>query len=172
MSSLLESPAVLVLNQNYEPLNICNARRAFRLLDCGKAEMLLTSDFVLRSPSRSFPGPSVIRLVYLVRRQRPRVHLNRREVFLRDNYTCQYCGKQTRELTLDHVTPRFRGGAHTWENLVSACPSCNHRKGNRKPEEASMRLLRQPFEPHPSAYHGVLQRAEAKGEWLAFLPSL
>jgi 5-methylcytosine-specific restriction endonuclease McrA len=121
--------SVLVLNQNYERLNVCNARRALVLVDGGKAEVLEHAFGDLRTPSRIIPRPSVIRLVYMIKRPRPRVRLTRREVFMRDQYTCQYCGLKTRDLTLDHVIPRHRGGAHTWENLVSACRSCNHRNG-------------------------------------------
>jgi hypothetical protein len=73
------------------------------------------------------------------------MRLSRREIFSRDRYLCQYCGKQTRDLTLDHVLPRHRGGRHEWENLVSACKTCNHRKAGRTPHEANMRLAREPF---------------------------
>jgi 5-methylcytosine-specific restriction endonuclease McrA len=104
------SSAVLVLNQNYEPLNVCNARRAFVLVDRGKAEVLEHNSGYLRSPSYSFLLPSVIRLVYLIRRPRPQMRLTRKEIFSRDHYTCQYCGKRTHDLTLDHVVPRNKGG--------------------------------------------------------------
>src|SRR5579884_1649076 len=140
-------PCVLVLNQNYEPINVCNARRAFVLLHRGKAEVLEHGAGQLRSPSHSYPLPSVIRLMYLVKRPRPQMRLTRREVFVRDRYTCQYCGRQARELTLDHVFPRHRGGRHTWENLVAACKACNHRKAGRTPAEARMSLAKQPYRP-------------------------
>src|SRR5438270_1546996 len=91
---------VLVLNQNYEPINVCNARRAVVLLDRGKAEMLEHRVGPIWTPSRCVPRPSVIRLVALVKRPRPRVRLTRREIFLRDNFTCQYCGTKSKELTL------------------------------------------------------------------------
>src|SRR5689334_16955026 len=116
--SSMSSSAVLVLNQNYEPLNVCNARRAFNLVDRGKAEVLEHAEGVMRSAYSSFARPSVIRLVYLIRRPRPQMRLTRREIFVRDHYTCQYCGRMTHDLTIDHVMPRHRGGRHTWENLV------------------------------------------------------
>src|SRR5438067_5312009 len=143
---------VLVLNQNYEPINVCNARRAVVLLDRGKAEVLENGAGCLRSASAAFPLPSVIRLVYLIRRPRPQMRLTRREVFQRDRYTCQYCGLQGRDLTLDHVVPRHRGGKHTWENLVTACKACNHRKAGRTPAEARMKLLNEPHRPHVGSY--------------------
>jgi 5-methylcytosine-specific restriction endonuclease McrA len=144
--------AVLVLNQNYEPLNVCDIRRAFRLLGASKAELLAKNHQVIRTPTIEIPAPSVIRLQYHVKRPQPRVKLSRREVFSRDRHTCQYCGKQTHDLTLDHVVPRHRGGVHTWENLVAACKACNHRKGGKLIEEAHLRLLRPPFEPRCDVY--------------------
>ena len=163
--------AVLVLNQNYEPLNICNARRAVVLIDRGKAEVLEHSNgTALRTPSRLIPLPSVIRLVYLIRRPRPHRRLTRRELFLRDKYRCQYCGKETRELTIDHVMPRHRGGKHVWENLVSACKPCNHHKAGRTPDEARMRLLQLPELPRTSSYHVVYQYIHSHYEWRKFIP--
>jgi 5-methylcytosine-specific restriction endonuclease McrA len=161
---------VLVLNQNYEPINVCNARRAVVLLNRGKAEILENGLGVLRSPSIAFPLPSVIRLVYLVRRPRPQMRLTRREVFMRDRYTCQYCGRQGRDLTLDHVFPRHRGGRHTWENLVAACKTCNHRKAGRTPGEARMDLVREPRQPHVSSYYVFYQYLDAQAEWRKFIP--
>src|SRR5437764_2263167 len=163
---------VLVLNQNYEPINVCNARRAVVLLDRGKAEMLEHRVGAIRTPTRALPRPSVIRLVALIRRPRPRVRLTRREVFLRDNFTCQYCGMKTKELTLDHLVPRHRGGRHAWDNLVSACRACNHRKGGKTPEEARMQLRRPPSEPHATSYYLFHQYLESErfSGWSKFMP--
>ncbi|GBD24285.1 hypothetical protein HRbin29_01963 [bacterium HR29] len=162
--------AVLVLNQNYEPLSVCPVRRAIVLVLRGKAEIVEASREVIRSASRVFPLPSVIRLVNFIRRPRPKVRLTRREVFERDGWQCQYCGKVTRDLTLDHVVPRHRGGEHTWENLVSACRACNHRKAGRTPEEARMRLLREPAPPKVSLYHAFLPYLVGRHEWRKFVP--
>ena len=118
--------AVLVLNQNYEPLNVCNARRAFVLLDRGKAEVLENGRGYLRSPSFVFPIPSVIRLIYVIRRPRPQGRLSRRDLFLRDSYACQYCGRHTRDLTLDHAIPRKRGGPHDSANVGAAALAGYH----------------------------------------------
>jgi 5-methylcytosine-specific restriction endonuclease McrA len=162
--------AVLVLNQNYEPLNVCNARRAFVLLDRGKAEVIEHSEGMLRSAFQNFPLPSVIRLVYMIRRPRPQMRLTRREVFVRDHYTCQYCGKQTKDLTIDHVMPRHRGGPHSWDNLVSACRLCNHHKAGMTPQEARMRLLKEPVRPPASAYYVFYHYLEAQSDWRKFIP--
>jgi len=164
---------VLVLNQNYEPLHICNARRALVLVLGGKAEVLQEDmDVHLHTSTDDYTVPSVVRMMYLVHRPRPRVKLTRREIFLRDNYTCQYCGKVTHDLTLDHVHPKSRDGKHTWENLVSACKECNHRKGGRTPEEARMRLKKSPCEPRAGAYYAIQRRLaeRPRTDWLPFIP--
>jgi 5-methylcytosine-specific restriction endonuclease McrA len=143
---------VLVLNQDYEPLNVTNLPRAFRLVFGAKAEVLEYDHQIIHTARAVYHAPSVIRLQYHIRRPRPRVKLTRREVFVRDHHTCQYCGRVGSDMTIDHVVPRHRGGGHTWENLVTACKPCNHRKGGRTPDEARIRLLRPPFEPRNDVY--------------------
>jgi 5-methylcytosine-specific restriction endonuclease McrA len=106
----------------------------------------------VRTATAVYRAPSVIRLQHRIKRPRPRVRLSRREIFARDKHTCQYCGSQASDLTLDHVVPRHRGGGHTWDNLVAACKACNHRKGGRLVDEARMRLARPPFEPRCDVY--------------------
>ncbi|MBM2847378.1 MAG: hypothetical protein HW418_320, partial [Anaerolineales bacterium] len=133
---------VLVLNANFEPLNVCDTRRALGLIMNGKAEMVANGRGYIHTTRLSYPRPAVIRLEHMVKRPRPRVKLTKREVFRRDNYTCQYCGRQTAHMTIDHVIPRHRGGQHRWDNLVAACPGCNRRKGGRILAEANMALRR------------------------------
>lgn len=165
------STSVLVLNQNYEPLNVCDFRRAFTLVGRGKAEVLEHADGAhIRTPSRILLCPSVIRLVYYIRRPQPKAKLTRRDVFHRDNWTCQYCGVRTRDLTIDHITPRRLGGKHSWENLVSACKLCNHRKGGRLPDQARMTLLRRPTEPRVTVYYLFAQHLRANAAWQKFVP--
>ena len=161
--------SVLVLNQNYEPLNICQARRAIVLMLRGKAEVLERNSSEIRSPSLSIPLPSVIRLVYLIKRPQPQPKLTKREIFIRDGYACQYCGKQTRELTLDHVVPRHLGGKHDWDNVVSACKACNHHKAGRSPKEAGMKLIRRPTQPPPVRYY-IVYPVQSHPEWEKYLP--
>jgi 5-methylcytosine-specific restriction endonuclease McrA len=143
---------VLLLNADYEPLNVCDLRRAFRLVFGEKAEVIEYDHTEVRTPRTVLRAPSVIRLQYRIQRPRPRVRLSRREVFVRDGHACQYCGRQVARMTLDHVVPRHRGGSHSWDNLVAACGDCNHRKGGRMPNEAGMRLLRSPVEPRCDPY--------------------
>ena len=163
--------SVLVLNQNYEPLNVCHPRRAFVLVERGKAEVLEHGLGSLRSASHAWPLPSVIRLIYMIKRPRQQMRLSRREVFNRDRYTCQYCGRRgARDLTLDHVVPRHRGGRHTWDNLVTACKACNHRKAANTPSEAKMQLMREPFQPRVSCYYVVYPYLDREEGWRKFVP--
>ena len=159
---------VLILNQNYEPLNVSQVRRAIVLILSGKAEVIENNSSVIRSPSFSMISPSVVRLAHMVKRPCPQAKLTRRRVFIRDRYTCQYCGKQTRELTLDHVIPRHMDGEHSWDNIVSACKACNQRKAGRTPKEAGMKLLRKPFHPPPDS-HYVVYPLHAPPEWQKYL---
>ncbi len=162
---------VLVLNQNYEPFNICRVRRAVVLLYWGKAEMLENGSGFIHSASNIFPVPSVIRLAYLIKRPRVKRKLTRLEVFHRDRYTCQYCGKETRQLTLDHVIPRYRGGEHFWENVVSACMRCNRRKAGKTPTEAGMRLIHRPSPPHNNTFCYIpYHYLQTQHEWQKYLP--
>jgi len=160
---------VLVLNQDYQPVNVCKARRAVVLIFRGRAEVLENNSTELHSINYSIPLPSVIRLVYMVRRPLVERKLTRIEVFSRDRYTCQYCGKETKELTLDHVIPRGQGGEHTWENVVSCCIPCNRRKAGRTPKEAGMRLLHPPLSPRPSSFYVPYHYLRTHIEWQKFL---
>ena len=138
---------VLVLNQDYQAVGICSAQRAFVLVWLRKAEMLHDyAGSALRSVSRQFKYPSVIRLNEYVRLPYRQVSLSRSNIFRRDGNRCMYCGSTT-NLTLDHVVPRSQGGKDSWTNLTTACQDCNTMKGSRTPEEAGMVLRQQPFKP-------------------------
>jgi 5-methylcytosine-specific restriction endonuclease McrA len=139
---------VVVLSRDYLPITWCDVRRAVALVYSKKAEIVTESGLFLRSVSSLFPVPRVIRLLgRLVKHVQPKVTYTRRNVHIRDNYTCQYCGARE-QLTLDHVQPVSRGGRSVWENVVTACSPCNARKGNKTPEEAQMPLHTQPRRPH------------------------
>jgi 5-methylcytosine-specific restriction endonuclease McrA len=144
---------VLVLNATYEPINVCTVRRAVVLLLKEKAEVLEHGDWELRSASRAVTRPVVIRLVSYVRvpRDTHRRKITRRAVFARDDWTCQYCGARS-NLTVDHVIPRSKGGASSWDNIVASCAPCNLRKGSALPRQAGMRLQRQPKTPSPHVF--------------------
>ena len=160
---------VLVLNANFEPINICSTRRAMGLLLTGKAGMVVNGRGYIRTIKELLPRPSVIRLESQIHRPRPHVKLTRREVFRRDNYTCQYCGKRDGGLTVDHVMPRYLGGQHIWTNVVAACPACNHRKGGRKLEESRMVLLHKPKEPPANASYIFGRHLTDNGEWEPYI---
>jgi 5-methylcytosine-specific restriction endonuclease McrA len=160
---------VLVLNANFEPINVCTIRRAINLVINGKADLILNGRGVIKTVSRSYPRPSIIRLEKMVKRPRPHIRLTKREILRRDDYTCQYCGLHVAYLTIDHIVPRRLGGEHSWENLVAACPSCNHRKGGRTLEQAQMHLLHYPQEPPTSAFYLFSRHLKENQEWLPFV---
>ena len=165
---ILSSP-VLVLNLNYVPINVSSARRAIVLVNKGKAELLENHRGQIRTVAAVFDVPSIIRLVYLVKRPYAPRKISKKEIFIRDSYTCQYCGKKGQDLTLDHVVPRRQRGPHTWENVVAACSKCNLHKAGRTPQEANMRLGREPRVPQPNPYR-VLQNRTILDEWRPYLP--
>lgn len=138
---------VIVLSRDYMPLMHCDIRRAMVLLYLNKAEMVKESGQFLKTVSEHYPVPRVIRLLgKLVKRFTPRIAYSRKNVHIRDQHTCQYCGSQN-NLTLDHVRPTSRGGTSSWENVVTACLPCNAKKGNKTPEEAGLTLSRLPERP-------------------------
>jgi 5-methylcytosine-specific restriction endonuclease McrA len=146
----------LTLNASFEPLTILPVRRALRLVIERKAEILEVDDGrYFRSERREMPCPSVIRLVRFIHVPRKfRRQVTNTFLFARDHYECQYCGRHRSHLrgreflTRDHVVPISRGGGNIWQNVVSACSSCNNRKADRLPEEAGLHLHRQPLEPN------------------------
>ena len=133
---------VLILNANFEPLHVSNTRRALGLLLSGKAEVIINGRGTIRTSQSTFGIPSIIRLSNMIKRPRPRISMSKREIMRRDNYTCQYCGKKSHELTIDHVVPKHAGGKHIWLNVVAACGPCNRKKGGRTPTQARMPLIR------------------------------
>ena len=136
---------VLVLNASYEPLNITTWRRATVLMLKGKAESLEEDCSRMLRPDTKIP--TVIRLRYFVRVPFRDLALTRKNIFQRDQNSCQYCGYKGEKLSIDHVMPRSRGGLDTWENVTTACLTCNVVKGNRTPQEAEMILRVSPRRP-------------------------
>ena len=139
------------------------------LLLLGKAEIVQNGRGVIRTATRVYERPSVIRLQYMVHRPRPRVRLCKREIVRRDGHRCQYCGRTSAHLTLDHVVPRHRHGKYEWRNLVGACPQCNRYKGNRTPQEAGMVLRSIPAEPPATAVYVYGQYLKHNQEWVDYL---
>ncbi|MFN8527737.1 MAG: HNH endonuclease [Anaerolineae bacterium] len=154
---------VLLLNgQSWEPLSIITIPRAINLLLAEKAVVVEQTDQFLRTVRDKFPIPSVIALRTYVNVPRRQAHWSRRGVLLRDNFTCIYCGVQPgatlkggkvlvrSDFTVDHVIPKSRGGKDQWGNTACACYACNHRKGDRLPHEAGMRMKWEPKTPRTS----------------------
>ncbi len=160
---------VLVLNFTYEAINVTSFQRAVKMIFSGKAEIVHNRDRVIASTTREMRMPSIIRLLYYIRRPMQRVALTKKNVLLRDDYTCQYCGLHGEKLmTVDHIVPKSRGGPSTWENLACACMQCNNRKNNRTPHEANMALARKPRQPKYIPWIQV-KRNTLPDEWGKFL---
>ncbi len=180
---------VLLLNRYYAPVSVASARRGLVLLYCGVANALDSEGHVydfahwLKLPIRERDDmvplvngqlrvPRVLHLLAYDRFPRVSIRLSRRNLLLRDDHQCQYCGRRpgVRDLNLDHVIPRSRGGRESWENLVVSCRGCNLKKGRRTPDEAGMALLQRPHEPHWSrAAHILMATREPYEEWQPFL---
>jgi 5-methylcytosine-specific restriction endonuclease McrA len=159
--SIMQSRVLLLNGSTWEPLSVISVPRAINLLIAGKAIIVEETGKFLRSVRDQFPVPSVIALRAYVNVPRRRAHWNRRGVLVRDNYTCIYCGVKPGSLqrgkvlakndfTIDHIVPRSRGGKDAWTNTACSCSYCNHRKSNRLPNEAGMRLLWEPKTPRTS----------------------
>jgi 5-methylcytosine-specific restriction endonuclease McrA len=163
---------VLVLNASYEPLNVCSLRRAHVLVWKGKAEILESHTRPIRSATTNFQRPNVIRLKTYVRVPRGVTRrISRRVLFARDGWQCAYCGTSGNRLTLDHIVPRSRGGTSVWENVVTSCAPCNHRKGDRLLEETSMQLRTTPRPPTPVLFIR-LTTDKIPEVWRTYLPGL
>src|SRR5262245_9907814 len=163
---------VLVLNASYEPINVCAARRALVLVLKGVAAAEEEAPHHVHSARMSRRLPSVIRLLEYRRIPHQSRALSRKNILMRDRYTCQYCHRTlpSSELTLDHFVPRSRSGESAWENLVACCNPCNNTKGNRTPEEAGMRLARQPkpFSLHTNR-HLMRLLGKSDDQWRKYL---
>lgn len=149
------STRVLVLNSTYEPIHICNVRRAVVMIFKGVAVLQEPALFSLRSVNASLTAPSVIRLIHFIHIPYRKKLASKSNILIRDRYVCQYCGKplKSQEITLDHILPRSRGGESNWENLATCCPRCNVKKGSKLPEEAGLTLLKDPR--NGSSFHFI-----------------
>ena len=178
---------MLVLNRSFQPVAVTRAARAFGLLCSGAARALdeqfrsfdLSSwtelraevgDDVIHTPRMVLKVPRVVVLQAYDRLPRREVRFSRQNIYLRDNFTCQYCGRSfaRAQLNLDHVVPRSQGGRTSWENVVCSCVRCNLNKGGRTPAQAGLRLLSQPKRPSWSSLSPAVGKVPYK-EWLPFV---
>ncbi|MCB0340908.1 MAG: HNH endonuclease [Bdellovibrionales bacterium] len=165
------------MNSGYEPVQIVSWQRAIILWLQGKVEVLEFHAESVQSPSHSFQLPSVLRLKQYIR---PYITLgvrfSRQNVFVRDEFTCQYCRIRMNEkkLTLDHVIPLSKGGAHSWENVVAACSPCNNKKGDKTPQQAGFHLMKKPNRPNYLPTRDIThhRRQAIPDAWLIYLPQV
>jgi 5-methylcytosine-specific restriction endonuclease McrA len=186
VANALQRPT-LVLNRNWQPVNVTSVARSLTMVFSGTARVVDPESYQLfdwedwarlipqddepfvKSVTQRFRVPEVITLIRFDRLPKASVTFSRRNIFKRDKFACQYCGVQPRaeDLTIDHVVPRSQGGQSSWENCVLACVACNHSKADRTPEMAGMRLKKKPARPRWSpAYSRHKMRFES---WRKFL---
>lgn len=164
--------SVLVLNSQYLPIQTTSVKKAIKLIYRGVAVAEKYTEQVWKSISSEVFLPAVIRLINFHRLPNRSYKLSKKNILVRDKYTCQYCSGvfSDRTLTLDHVLPKSRGGSSRWENLVTACRKCNSKKADRTPEEAGMRLLSKPTKLTVHTHTTILRnRGESRPEWSEFL---
>lgn len=136
---------VLVLNSDFSPLNVTSLRRGFILVQKGKAEVLQKGKDIITTVG-NFVRPSIIRLLSYVKFRPSSIRVTRKRLFKRDDYSCLYCDSK-KNLTIDHILPKSRGGNNSWSNLATCCNRCNTLKNNKTPEEAGMKLRHKPYVP-------------------------
>jgi 5-methylcytosine-specific restriction endonuclease McrA len=161
----------LLLNNTYEPITVISWQRAVTLVYLGKSDILEEYSREIRCTSVRMCIPAVLRMRERVRTVKPTVKFSRQNVYLRDQYRCQYCGDdfKSSELTYDHVQPRSRGGPTNWTNIVSCCVKCNRRKGSLSPEQAGMKLLKKPTRPAALPDRSAFNSNSAPAAWKFYL---
>lgn len=137
---------VLVLNYDYTPVNITNITKAVKLVIKEKAEIIKEGSHILRSEKITFKVPSIIRLLNYVKIKFFKVVLTKKNILIRDNFKCVYC-LTNKNLTIDHLIPKSKGGKNDWLNLVTCCESCNKKKGDKTLEESNMIIHQRPYKP-------------------------
>jgi len=163
---------VLVLNSDFEPLNVCHARRALVMVYLGKAEVLHAHGAGISTLNGHMIAPSVVKLHHHIRRPIPELKLSRRTVFARDKFMCQYCGQIAKDLTIDHVIPKRHGGLTVWDNVVCSCRRCNTKKGDKLLHQIGMKLLSQPRRPRYVPYISLSKYLVGRQNeaWRDYLP--
>lgn len=162
----------LKLDSSFRPIQIISSFEAFCMIYMGRANMIECYDNAfIRSAYEKFKTPCVISLNRYIKINKISLKCNRRNVFWRDKNVCQYCGDTFPEsyLTLDHVTPRSKGGPKTWENIVTACKSCNQKKGDKLPYQANMQPIKHPASPSLDSFRILEQKNEIPKKWLPYL---
>jgi 5-methylcytosine-specific restriction endonuclease McrA len=140
---------VLLLNATYEPLKVIDWKRAIRLLTLEKVEVLEEYDREIRSVTFAIKLPAVLRLLRYIRYRKKDIKFSRANIYARDNFQCQYCGRrfESQDLTFDHVVPKRYGGKTEWGNIVTSCYRCNRVKGGKSLREVDFQLKKKPVKP-------------------------
>lgn len=161
----------LLLNSSFEPLRVISWQRAITMFFMGKVEIIEEYDHHIRSVSLAIKAPAVVRLLSYTKRFKGAPPLSRTNIFARDKFECQYCGIVLRaaEATLDHVTPRSKGGITSWTNIVTCCTKCNRKKGGKTPAEARMPLRSTPVQPDWLPVITVKLNGNIPQSWRSFL---
>lgn len=161
---------VLLLDVTYEPLKVIGWQRAVYLIFSGKAEVVEESTETVSSASKQWKLPSVIRQLRRFRRKNE-AQFSRLNIYLRDGWTCQYCGEKkiSRDLTFDHVIPRAHGGKTNWTNVVTACKECNCYKADRTPEQANLELITDPVKPKWLPAQVIIKLKTVPDEWKSYI---
>ena len=188
VAAVLERPT-LVLNRNWQPVGVATVAKSLvkvwndcaRIVDPGDFQQYTWEDWAQLAPQHDEPAiltrssrlrvPEVIVLKMYDRLPTNSVTFSRRNIFRRDRFTCQFCGRQpgSEELTIDHVVPRSRGGAHSWQNCVASCAKCNHHKADKLLSELGWRLLYAPTAPRGPHWRLLAAISETDPQWLPYL---
>jgi len=146
------SKKVLLLNSSYEPISVINGKKAIIMLMTKKVDYIEKTKLLISSEKLKISLPLIVKLKSYIYLNKRKISLTRKNIFKRDNYKCQYCGKNTSSLTIDHVIPKNKGGKDSWENLVSACVKCNLKKADSSLKDINMNLINKPKKPHYLIY--------------------
>ena len=155
---------VLVLNSDYSPINVTSFKRGFNLVFKGKAEVVQSTGEPLVTSLGEFLRPIIIRLLDYIHYRPKKISVSKNRIMKRDKFRCVYCGSQ-RQLTIDHVIPKSKGGQNTWSNMVTCCSKCNCKKGNRTPEEAGLKPV---YPKEPTLFQDVIS-SELLQAWENFI---
>jgi 5-methylcytosine-specific restriction endonuclease McrA len=164
----MDNNKVLVLNGDYYPMSTCSTKRAVTLMLMNRVEVVKVRNEWWSSAEAHYQLPSAIKLKKYIHKPWTQINLTKRNIHIRDNFTCQYCGKHHEKLTVDHVVPSSRGGAFSWENLVTCCYKCNNQKDDHTLEQCGLSLIRHPKKPSFIEIFRILWGHNP--EWDEFLP--
>lgn len=170
----MSAERTLLLNSSYEPISVISAQKAIKLLFLGKVYVVIEGDVTWRSISIAIRVPSVVRMINYVKGlsgKRDNIKMTRKNIMIRDKYTCQYCGlkKGLGNLNIDHVIPKSQGGKSVWENLVVSCVKCNNKKDNKTPKQAGLELKKVPKKPDFIMFTFTLGRNNIPKSWLDYM---